>query len=273
MSNETPCLTLVANSDTRARLVRWLCVKCKNEWRGVGEPPKYCRQCGMDRGYAPDDVPLIGTPSADLQGLPPGILIPEWSGLLPKGLPPGRSMVMRGRPGGGKSRCAIRLGSQLGDRCAVFSIEMGKDLGLETAQLCGASLESLWWYDNVDGLDEIATLSPDVVVVDSIQKLGRGRKRIVAQLRAWASDNGTNVVFISQQHSTGRSRYGEDDDFDCDLVVDVSSRKDDQGKTRKQVHGLGDKRSPCKEGCAHVRVAKSRICALASDDLPIVAGY
>lgn len=265
-------LTLVQDSDTRARptFERWVCIGCGHAWTAKLPAPKYCRECGLSGGYAPEAITLRGTQSQDLDRLEPGIVVPEWSALLPIGLPLGLTMVMRGRPGGGKSRAAFRLASQMGV-AAIFGLEMGKSLSMETATLAGAQLDSLWWYDDVEGLDDLEILSPAVVVVDSVQKV-RARRSVVTRLRRWARENSRNVIFVSQLGHHGASRHGEDDDFDTDVVVDVSPGMVD-GVACRRAHALNEKASKCKPGCAHVRIAKSRVCPLINGDVPIVAGF
>lgn len=265
-----PNLTLVPNPDTRARLEVWRCIGCGHKW-GSSTPPDYCRQCGVRGGYAPADLELLGTQSCDLGELEPGVIVSDWAHLLPIGLPLGLSMVMRGRPGGGKSRSAFRLGSQIGI-AAMFGLEMGKVLSKETAGFAGANLENCWWYDDLEGLADLDVLCPAVVVVDSIQKIRKGRTSVVNRLRKWAADNGRNAIFVSQLGVHGASRHGEDQDFDCDVVVDVSPGMVD-GVPCKNRHGVNEKPAECREGCVHVRIAKSRICQLIGGDVPIVAGY
>ena len=258
------------NPDTRARFERWVCIGCRHVWAGKLPAPRYCRECGLSGGYAPESIPLRGVQSQDIAAVEPGIIVPEWSHLLPVGLPLGLSMVMRGRPGGGKSRAAFRLASQIGV-AAIFGLEMGTVLSKDTARQAGARLDNCWWYDDVEGLEDLDVLSPAVVVVDSIQKIPY-RSRTVAKLRNWARTNGRNLILVSQQGQHGSSRYGESDDFDCDVVVDVSPGMVDGQQCRKS-HGLNEKATKCQPGCAHVRIAKARICPLVPGDVPIVEGF
>jgi len=225
----------------------------------------------MPHGYAPEEVALIGTRSDELEELSAGILVPEWSQILPHGLPLGRTMLLRGRPGAGKSRLAYRFASQLG-RVMCFGIEMGKALSLQTAQNAGAHVKDVWWYEDLEGLEEIDLIDPAAVVIDSIQKLKRARRRTVDFLLNWARQTSRNVILVSQLSAQGKSRYGEDDDFDVDMTVDVSPGRSAKGG-RKEIHGLEDSPTLCKLGCAHASVAKSRVCPLISADLPIVAGF
>jgi hypothetical protein len=154
----------------------------------------------------------------------------------------------------------------------IFGLEMGKELSLDTARSAGARLDRAWWYGDVDGLVELELLDPACVVVDSIQKLRYARRRIVDQLMQWARDNDRNVVLVSQLSADGKSRHGEDDDFDVDMTVDVSPGRTTRG-ARKDVHGLEDTPTRCADGCCHASVAKSRVCPLVAFDVPIVAGF
>lgn len=263
-------LTENRESDTRARLERWVCLACEHECtRKV--VPNHCLQCGMLHGYAPQPIEVLGTRSDEIDEIGTGILVPEWADAFPRGLPLGRSMVLRGRPGAGKSRAGYRFASQIGT-CMVFGIEMGTALSVETARKAGAQMSAFYWYQDTEGLSDLEVLDPAVVVVDSIQKLGRDRRRIVNQLMMWARDYDRNCVFISQLSADGKSRFGEDDDFDCDVIVDVSAGRTAKGGISRRVHGLDDKQTPCRDGCTHASIAKSRVCPLVSFDVPIVDG-
>lgn len=227
----------------------------------------------MSNGYALEQLELLGSHSGDVGELEPGIIVPEWSHLLPRGLPLGLSMVMRGRMGGGKSRAGFRLASQISDCSMVIALEMGKILSKETADAAGADLASLYWYDDAESaLADLEVLRPGAIVVDSIQKLRRRRASTVTKIMRWCRENKSNALFVSQLGQHGSSRHGEDDDFDCDVVVDVSPGMID-GVLCRNRHGIGQKATECREGSAHVRVAKSRVCQLVAGDVPIVAGY
>jgi len=151
----------------------------------------------------------------------------------------------------------------------AFGIEMGKTLSCVTAESAGANMAHFWWYDSTEGLTDLPHINPACVVIDSVQKLGRARSRIVTMLRKWAVDNDRNVVFVSQLNKRGSSRNGEDDDFDCDVVVDVTQCKHD-GVMRQEIHGLDAVKTPCTDGCAHIEVTKSRAGHLLALDVQIV---
>lgn len=263
-------LTNAVKSANGAGFDHWVCYQCQHVWQQRKPPPRHCRQCGTERGYVLEPIPLLGSRSCDVAPIAPGVLVSEWLHLLPRGLPFGLTMVMRGRPGGGKSRAGFRLASQIGTSM-VFGLEMGKELSTETGRDAGALLENCWWYDDIAGLDELSIIDPACVVVDSLQKL-RKRKSIVKRLRDWARDFQRNVIFISQKGHHGASRHGEDDDFDCDVVVDVEPGMV-EGVQCVKAHAMNEKPSQCREGCAHVRIAKARVAPLVSGDVPIVAGY
>lgn len=260
-------MTQTAKSCSAPDLVRWVCVNCQDHFRGK-TVPKYCYNCGMVQGYAAEDIPILGTRSSELGQLKPGVFVDDWSLALRHGLPLGCSIVLRGRPGAGKSRAGYRLGAAIGS-CMAFGLEMGKTLSCVTAESAGANMANFWWYEDLDGLKDLPHLNPSTVVIDSIQKLGRARARIVSMLRKWALDNQRNVILVSQLNTKGKSRHGEDDDFDCDLLVDVTRCKND-GVMRQEIHGLDATRTPCQEGCAHIEIAKSRVCNLVALDVPIV---
>lgn len=264
-----PTLTSKTNADTRARLGHWVCYACGHVRRTKNAPP-YCHQCGAPNGYAWEEIRLQGARSDEIEELPPGILIPEWKVAFPEGIPLGRSLVMRGRPGVGKSRIGFRLASQIGTT-AAFVLEMGKVLSRDSAQKVGAHLERFWWYEDMDGLAELELIHPKIIVVDSVQKLGRQRKSIVARLRQWAMERDATLILVSQKGKHGASRHGEDDDFDCDVVADVEHGTTPQ-EARSAIHGFDGKPTRCKMNHAHIVIAKSRICPLVAFDVPIVNG-
>lgn len=248
---------------------RWICIGCGHEWPHKKAAPGYCRECGVKGGYAPERIELLGSRSDEVGHVLPGVIVPEWSLGLPIGIPLGHSLLLRGRPGTGKSRASYRLASQIGS-VAAFALEMGKKLSCKTAENAGADLNAFWWYDDLKGLEELHLIEPDVVLVDSIQKIGKARGRIIDQLRRWALDNERALILVSQLGQHGSSRHGEDSDFDCDIVIDVQQGKTDKGP-RKTTHGLDDEESECAKGCAHCRITKSRVCPLIGFDVPIVA--
>jgi hypothetical protein len=232
--------------------------------------PQHCTRCGFRNGYAPQRVPLIGTRSDEIDEVGTGVLVEEWAHVFPDGLPLGRSMVLRGRPGAGKSRAGYRFASQIGTTMA-FGLEMGKELSVDTARKAGAKMDSFFWYADTDGLDDLDVIQPDAVVVDSIQKLGRERTRVVEMLMTWARDNAKNCIFISQLSADGKSRYGENDDFYCDVIVDVYSARTPKGGLSRRTHGRDENDRVCHDGCTHACVAKSRVCQLIAFDVPIIA--
>lgn len=264
-----PLLTSKRKADTRARFGQWVCIACGHVRRTKNAPP-YCYQCGAANGYAWEDIKLQGARSEEIGDLEPGVPVPEWLAAFPTGLPLGRSLVMRGRPGVGKSRVGFRLASQIGVTMA-FVLEMGEVLSKDSAQQAGANMDRFWWYPDTSGLSELAIIKPAVVLVDSVQKLGRQRKSIVAQLRQWAQQAEGNLILISQKGKHGASRHGEDDDFDCDCVADVQHGSTSQERC-SAIHGFDSKPTPCEMGHAHISIAKSRICPLVAFDVPIFRG-
>lgn len=265
-----PNLTQRKNSTIRARASRNICVGCGHVCAG-SEVPRHCWQCGLPNGYALEEQAIEGTRSDELGELEPGVPVGDWLTALPQGLPLGCSMVLRGRPGAGKSRIAFRFASEIGNVSAL-TLEMGKVLSADSARKAGARMDRFWWYDDVDkGIDELAVVRPSSAIVDSIQKLGRRRASVIERLKRWAKDESTNLILVSQQGRHGVSRHGEDDDFDCDVVVDVQHATN-QGIPRKEVHGFEEERTPCRKGCAHLVVVKSRVCPLIAFDVPIVKG-
>jgi len=248
---------------------RWVCVNC-GDLCPRKRPPPWCNQCGMVDAYAPEEVELSAILPDQIEDLTPGVIVPEWAPLLPRGLCLGCSLVMRARPGAGKSRSAFRLAGALGGRAMVFALEMGAKLSADTARDAGADTSQFYWYEDADKFEEVEALDPVVVVVDSIQKLPR-RKAWIARARQWARDRDRNLILISQKGKHGASRHGEDDDFDCDCIVDVMPCEA-EGRPRSELHHGDERPTACAPGCAHAVVVKSRICMPGAWDVPIGAG-
>lgn len=248
---------------------RWICIECGHECE-KRIIPSHCSQCGCRDGYAAERIAIIGRLSTELDEIQPGTIVEEWRPLLPNGLPKGLSMVLRGRPGAGKSRAGYRFGSQIGRSC-VAALEMGCKLSNSTARNAGARTENnnMVWYDEIDPLfDELKYTTPAVIIVDSVQKLKK-RGVWVTKLRRWALEHDANLILISQKGQHGSSRHGEDDDFDCDVIIDVKATSKD-GTIFSELHGKEEFKTPCKNKHAHATVAKSRVCELLSWDVPIV---
>lgn len=264
------CADLTTAANHASGPVRWICFVCGVECR-FKRVPSYCHDCGTLEGFQPQAVELRGTRGEAVETLEPGVIVPEWAPLLPIGLPRGCSMILRGRPGAGKSRAAFRLATNIGTTM-IFALEMGKKLSQHTLIDAGGNNENVWWYEHdCSGIDEVKFIKPKSIVFDSVQKMGRERGRIVTRLRRWALDEGTNLFLISQQNQKGVSRYGEGDDFDCDAVCDVTPCCKDRVPL-KNVHGNDDHLTECAPGCAHVALVKSRVSLPGAWDVPIGKG-
>jgi hypothetical protein len=225
----------------------------------------------MPNGYAPEEIEIVGRRSDEIEGIPTGVFVADWEKVLPSGLPLGFSMLLRGRPGGGKSRAAFRFVSQLGTTMA-FALEMGQALSCVTAEVAGARMDRFYWYDSIAGLEELDTIDPAAVAIDSVQKLGRDKSKVIKRLRRWALERQRNLVLVSQQNIRGASWGGDAPDFDCDFIVDISRRLNEKGIARREIHGNDETPSMCAEKCAHAQVAKTRVpdSVPVAFDVPIV---
>jgi hypothetical protein len=258
-------LTPEKKTDTRARFPRWKCSACSVVVR-ARVPAKWCKACGAIGSYQAFEPVVTGLRFDEIQICDDGVHVEDWAVAMPNGYPLGRTIVLRGRPGAGKSRIGDRLASALGKTMA-FGLEMGIELTADSARLCGAEVSRMTFYDDIARLDELEALDPDVVLVDSVQKLGAARARILTQLEKWVRSGPRRaVVLVSQQNQRGVSRYSESSDFDADIVCDVRKIQD----VGSACHNGETTATPCAKGCAHVHMAKGRSMALIDFDVRVV---
>jgi predicted ATP-dependent serine protease len=178
----------------------------------------------MEHGFAPVDgqapcghLASEDSPTSELEYSS----APAWSELWPRGVPRAVVQLWTGRPGAGKSRLALRLGTDVG-ACAYLSLEMSEPVLIDTARSCGGDLTRLWpYYDSRTLMRDLPLICPTVVIVDSMQELSS--KRVLSQLIAWCRTTPGILILISQVNSEGQPRGGNAVPHGVDAVFDVQS--------------------------------------------------
>lgn len=195
----------------------------------------------MEHGFAPvDGNAPCGRLASDLSVLELEYsAAPGWTELWPRGVPRAVVQLWMGRPGAGKSRLALRMGTDIGVT-AYLSLEMSEPVLIDTARSCGAELSRLWqYYDSRALLRDLPLIFPTVVVVDSMQALGS--RRVLSQLIGWCRTTPGILVLISQVNSDGQPRGGNMIPHGVDAVFDVQSAGPGKAriKARKNRLALG----------------------------------
>lgn len=200
----------------------------------------------MEHGFAPLDgatpVGHVATePSltAELEYSP----APAWRDLWPLGVPRSVVQLWMGRPGAGKSRLAMRMGTDVGIT-AYLSLEMSEPVLLGTARSCGADLSRLWpYYDTRALLRDLPLVCPSVVIVDSVQELRN--KRAFSQLIGWCRTAPGSLILVSQVNTEGQPAGGMSVPHGVDAVFDVQGvgmppYRESRIKARKNLLALGN---------------------------------
>jgi predicted ATP-dependent serine protease len=144
-----------------------------------------------------------------------------------------------GRPGAGKSRLALRMGTDVGIT-AYLSLEMSEPVLIDTARSCGGNLSRLWpYYDSRVLLRDLPIICPSVVIIDSMQELGG--KRVLSQLVGWCRTTPAILILISQVNAEGQPKGGNSIPHGVDAVFDVQSAGPGKAriKARKNRLALG----------------------------------
>jgi len=230
--------------------MKWQCALCDATERGT--KPSLCSQCGAVDSF----LPLALAPSAfvrasdvrpsNVKPLPTGDK--ELDAILAGGFPPKTRVLLWGKGGSGKSRCALRWATRLGKALAV-SLEMDEELCARTAREAGARIGNL--LITRDEQAQIPTRGVAAVVLDSISECSN-QEEVCERLSAWAQQTGGVVFMVCHATKSGQYRGPSTLQHWGDVEMQVSASR----------------RQP---GSARVRVNKSRICPLGSAVVPLVA--
>jgi predicted ATP-dependent serine protease len=189
------------------------------------EPPDYCPRCGAERLWLFSDKSGI-TAAEMLKKQDSSTIVFRQSALFervfPRGVPSGPQLWFGG-PGSGKSRLSMRFGCELG-HCAYISLEMGHPVWLEMVQQsCPTEreLNNIRFFSNVDEFFA-SNPTPECVVVDSVQYLGRRYKSIARRLHSWAASHLSTIVWISQINAKGQRRGGPSLAHAVDIELEIT---------------------------------------------------
>lgn len=231
--------------------MKWCCCACEVETRSRVRPA-LCHHCGAVDSYLPaapineagafkradrlssKPAPRLSTGEANLDAL------------LGGGFPAGSTILLWGRGGSGKSRCALRWSTRSGVTACV-SLEMTDELCSSTAHSAGGRNDRL-----LITRDEKAELprSARFCVYDSISR-AREPAQALERLEQWAKRTGGVAIVVCHATKAGDYRGPSTLQHWGDAEMQVSASK----------------RQP---GSARVRVNKSRFCGLGSAVVPIV---
>jgi len=228
--------------------MKWECLIC-NAQRNTRLAPTLC-DCGALDSFLPaEQAASAFTKATDVKAEPRKRYLTGDKELdaLTNGFPAGARVLLWGRGGSGKSRCALRWATHIGKTLAL-SVEMEEDECVRSAREAGGKLSEL-----VITRDENAQLPSRGVrclVLDSISEC-RDQEAMLARLTAWATQ--TRGIVFMVCHATKAGQY--------------------KGPTGLQHWGEAEIRvraSKAKPGMARLTFGKSRFCANGSASVPLV---
>lgn len=220
---------------TRARV--YACCLCTKKFFTHTD---WCPSCGGDKSLflVPEDAieEAQGFVRAGTYKVPERnhYHVGDWGAAFPRGwIPGGTILVLRGAPGAGKTRLAMRLGTKQ-KLCACVELELPLDDALETAESCGADMDRLLVIDEFRGqvtFDEAAKEGADCLIIDSVQKLDTKASRWFDSIRRFAKggDGGRLVIVITQSNAKGGTRGGLAIEYDLAETMAMIRPTDQDG--------------------------------------------
>lgn len=164
------------------------------------------------------------------------------------GLAETSTMLLYGDAGKGKTRAALRMVAAYRSSL-VISLEQPAELTVDTARSAGADLRGMDVVEELDGW-ELEAAGKRAVLIDSVS-VAPSPTRLLVALRAWATRTRGVVIAIAQVNAKKKPLGPNALKHWPDYVVQST-----QGPN----------------AFTHLRIAKSRYCALGECDVRIVAG-
>lgn len=226
--------------------MRWACTCCQHSERAHLRPV-LCSNCGAPDSFLPDEQSAGAFVAATELKKPPAKRYAtgdsDLDTVLGGGIPAGARVLVWGRGGSGKSRCALRWATRIGSTACV-SLEMEEGECVRTAREAGGKISQLRITR-----DEAAPL-PRVrcIVYDSISE-ARDPEQALERLKDWASSTGGIVLLVC--HATKAGDYRGPSTLQHWGEAEIKIRKAPQGKARAMV-------------------LKSRFCPTGSALVPLV---
>lgn len=151
--------------------------------------------------------------------------------MLGGGFPAGKSVVVRGPEGSGKSRACLRWASSaIG---LVVCLEMDKAQTREVALSAGADPGRLYLVHELGEAEAAASAcGARVVLVDSITVAGRGMVRRAKELRDWAGRRGAVVLLISHENKRGQQFGASGLGYGGDVTIRITAKGAGQATVR-----------------------------------------
>lgn len=219
--------------------MKWTCVLCESSIHSIVKP-ELCGNCGGVRSFANVAAEVPYKRASEIK---PSFVkrystgIGELDTALGGGIPAGSTIMLWGRGGSGKSRSALRIGTQLG-QCLCVSIEMTEELCTATAASAGGNIEKL--FITRDESTALPGRGVRCVVWDSISRTVKQEEALV-RLEAWAKRTGGVVLLVCHATKGGEYRGPSTLQHWPDAEIRFSQAR-------------------ARPGHARVRVLKSRFC-------------
>jgi predicted ATP-dependent serine protease len=178
--------------------------------------------------------------SEELEQEPEFIPAGDFGAVFTRGVPLGASQLWYGGPGTGKSRLAMRFATHLG-RTLVCALEMGEEMTAQLARESGSKMVNYWTCRDTKSLwHDLPFVEPLVVIVDSIQELGRGAKGTIKRLYDWANETGGIAIHVCQVNSKGTARGGPSHAHKVDIELQLVREREGYARfvTRKNRFSL-----------------------------------
>lgn len=228
--------------------MKWQCLICQAS-RISRLCPTLC-ECGALDSFLPVEDEAKFTKASDVKAEPRKRYTCGDKELdaLTGGFPAGARVLLWGRGGSGKSRCALRWATRIGKTLAL-SLEMETDECVRSAREAGGKISEL--LITRDEQAELPARGVRCLVLDSISEC-RDQDAMLARLTAWTQRTRGIVFMVCHATKAGQFRGSSELQHWGDAEIRVRASK-------------------AKPGLARLSFGKSRFCANGSATVPLVA--